>query len=346
MPITNTVFGTTADGKKANLFTLTNENDLLAKVTDFGAILTEMHVPDAQGCIADVTLGFDSLDRYVGEHPYFGAIVGRVANRIVGGRFTLDGKEYTLATNDGPNHLHGGNVGFDKALWKSEQIETPDGPALKLSHHSPDGDEGYPGNLSICVIYSLNNANELKIEMTATTDKPTPVNLVNHAYWNLSGHASGDILAHEMMINANKYTAVNEQVVTTGEIALVEGTPLDFRQPKTIGSRIAKTNGGYDHNFVLNGQAGQLSLAARAYEPNSKRVLEVHTTEPGVQFYTGNFLDGSIAGKGGAIYQKYAAFCLETQHYPDSVNKPQFPSMILRPGDTYRHTMVYKFYTL
>ena len=346
MGITSTVFGRTAEGKTANIFTFTNENDLLAKVTDFGAILTEMHVPDARGSIADVTLGFDSLDGYVGEHPYFGATVGRVANRIVGGRFTLDGKEYSLATNDGANHLHGGNVGFDKVLWKSEQIKTPDGPGLKLSHQSPDADEGYPGNLSICVIYSLNNANELTIEMTATTDKPTPVNLVNHAYWNLAGHASGDILGHEMMINADRYTAVDEEIITTGEIALVKGSPLDFRQPTTIGKRIAKTNGGYDHNFVLNGQAGQLRLAAKASEPNSRRVLEVHTTEPGVQFYTGNFLDGSLSGKGNAIYQKYAAFCLETQHYPDSVNKPQFPSTILSPGDTYQHTMVHKFYVL
>ncbi len=345
MNITRTDFGKTSDGEAVELFTLANDNGLVAKVTSFGAILTEMHVPDRSGKLADVALGFGALDGYLAKHPYFGATVGRVANRTSRGRFTLDGREYTLATNNGGNHLHGGNVGFDKAVWKAEEVQTPDAPALKLTHLSPDGDEGYPGDLSVAAVYSLNNDGELKIEMTATTNKPTPVNLVNHSYWNLAGQDAGDILSHEMMINADSYTPVDDKLIPTGDVAPVAGTPLDFRKPNAIGARIDQTTGGYDHNFVLNGEIGRMKLAAKAYESESGRVMEVHTTEPGVQFYSGNFLDGSITGKDGAVYNKHAGFCLETQHFPDSANRPEFPSIILRPGQTYRHEMVHKFYT-
>ncbi len=344
MNITKDDFGKTSQGQSVHIFTLTNDNGLVAKITNFGGIVTEMHVPDKDGQLADITLGFDNLDGYLGKHPYFGAIVGRVANRIAKAKFELEGKEYVLANNAGENHLHGGLKGFDKVVWDAEIIE---GPALKLSYLSKDGEENYPGNLSVTVVYSLTNDNELKLDMTAAADAPTPVNIVNHAYWNLKGAGCGDILDHEIMINAESFTAVDNALMPTGKIEKVAGTPLDFTKHQIIGSRFDQlTNDplGYDFNFVLNGQEGQLKLAAKVGDPSSGRVLEVHTTEPGVQFYTGNFLDGSLTGKGGAVYEQYAGFCLETQHFPDSVNQPNFPSIILCPGQTYKHEMIHKFY--
>jgi aldose 1-epimerase len=339
-------FGKTPDGTAVDLYTLTNRKGLTAKIITYGGIVTELHVPDRNGKFGDVVLGFDKLEGYLAGHPYFGAIVGRVANRIAKGKFTLDGKEYTVATNNGPNALHGGIKGFDKFVWKAEPLEAPDGMALKLSYVSRDGEEGYPGTLSTTVYYILKDSNELKINYQATTDKPTIVNLTNHSYFNLAGPASGNILDHELMLAADEYTPTDDTLIPTGETRTVRGTPLDFTTPKTIGSRIGEIPahiGGYDHNFALRGAGKKLELAARAYDPKSGRVMEMLTTEPGVQLYTGNFLDGKLKGKGGVAYQKYQAFCLEAQHYPDSVNHPNFPSVILRPGQQYKQTTVYKF---
>ncbi len=341
-------FGKTADGKDVDLYVLTNAKGMKAKVITYGAILTELDVPDRDGRLGDVVLGFDDLKGYLGAHPFFGATVGRVANRVAKGRFTLDGKEYKLATNNGPNALHGGLKGFDKKLWQAEQVPADNGVAVKFTYHSPDGEEGYPGDLAATVTYTLTNNNELRLDYTATTDKATPVNLTNHSYFNLAGQGSGDILGHELTLEAEKYTPVDDTLIPTGKIESVKGTPLDFTTPHKIGERIKEMRGnpgGYDHNFVLNGGGKSLALGARVVEPKSGRVLEMYTTEPGVQFYTGNFLDGSNKGKGGAVYNKHAGFCLEAQHFPDSVNHPNFPSMILRPGQTYKQTTVYKFST-
>jgi aldose 1-epimerase len=338
-------FGKTSDGKTVDLYVLTNPAGLKAKIMSYGALVTELLVPDRDGKLDDVVLGFEDLEGYLKGHPYFGATVGRVANRIAKGRFTLDGKEYKLATNNGPNALHGGLKGFDKVVWKGEAMETPDGPAVKFTYTSPDGEEGYPGNLAVAVTFTLTAQNELKIDYKATTDQATPVNLSNHSYFNLAGAKSGDILGHELMLVADKYTPVDDTLIPTGEIKSVKGTPLDFTTPATIGSRIGElkgTPGGYDHNFVLNSSDGKLALGARVREPKTGRVMEMFTTEPGVQFYTGNFLDGSNKGK-GAVYRKNAGFCLEAQHFPDSVNHANFPSVILRPGKTYTQTTVYRF---
>jgi aldose 1-epimerase len=340
-------FGKTPDGKEVHLFTLTNGRGMTAKIMTYGAIITELHVPDKDGKTADVMLGFDSLDGYLKGHPFFGAIVGRVANRIARGKFTLDGKTYTLATNNGPNHLHGGKEGFDKKVWQAAVIESDHGPAVRFRYTSPDGEEGYPGTLKAEVTYTLTADNALRIDYKATTDKATPVNLTNHAYFNLAGHGAGDILGHELMIAADKYTPADETLIPTGEIAPVKGTPLDFTTPTPIGKRIGALKevpgGGYDHNFVLRGGDKKLALAVRVRDPGSGRVMEMYTTQPGVQLYTGNFLDGTLKGKGGAVYKKHAGFCLEAQHFPDSVNKKEFPSVILRPGETYTQTTVYKF---
>ena len=346
--IQKTVFGKTKDGAAVDLFTLTNANGMKAKIMTYGAILTELHVPDRQGRSDDVVLGFDDLESYLKGHPHFGATTGRVANRIAKGKFTLDGKEYTLAVNNGPNSLHGGLKGFDKVVWKAESKEASEGVAVQLTYVSPDGEEGYPGNLTTVVNYTLTNQNELRIDYKATTDKATPVNLTNHSYFNLAGPQSGDILGHELTLAADEYTPADDTLIPTGEIRSVKGTPLDFTKAATIGSRIAQVadkTGGYDHNFVLRGKGKSLALAARAYEPKTGRVMEMYTTEPAVQLYTGNFLDGKLKGKGGVMYQKHQAFCLEAQHFPDSVNHPEFPSVILRPGQTYTQTTVYKFST-
>jgi aldose 1-epimerase len=339
-------FGKMPDGTAIALYVLTNASGTKAKVMTYGAILTELHVPDREGKFDDVVLGFDNLAGYLKGHPHFGSTVGRVANRIARGKFALEGKEYRLAVNNGPNSLHGGLKGFDKKVWKAEAMETADGAAVKLSYVSPDGEEGYPGNLSTTVTYTLTNQNELKISYVATTDKPTPVNLTNHSYFNLAGPQAGDILGHELMLAADSYTPADATLIPTGEIKPVRGTSLDFTRPVTIGARIAEVGGnpgGYDHNYVINGGGKSLTLAARATEARTGRVLEMYTTEPGVQLYTGNFLDGKLKGKKGVVYKKHQAFCLEAQHFPDSVNHPEFPSVILEPGKKYTQTTVYKF---
>jgi aldose 1-epimerase len=341
--VTKSSFGKLPDGHEADLYTLENAKGLIAKTTNYGAIITEVHVPDRHGKLADVVLGFDNLGQYLQKHPYFGATVGRFANRIAKGRFTLDGKTYTLAVNNGPNHLHGGLKGFDKMLWKAEPQS---GAAVKFSYTSPDGEEGYPGTLAAAVMMSLTDANELRIDYTATTDKATPINLTNHSYFNLA--AEGDVLGHELMIEADYFTPPDSGRIPTGEIKAVKGTPFDFTRPQAIGacfSQIEDRPVGYDHNFVLRKQGDTLALMARVYEPKSGRVMEAFTTEPGVQLYTSNYFDGSLTGKRGIVYQQHAALCLETQHYPDSVNQPKFPSAILRPGQTYQQTTIYKFST-
>ncbi len=334
------------DGKTARLFTLTNANGLVAKITDYGTILTELWVPDKNGVMTDVVLGFDNLESYLKGHPYFGAIAGRCANRIAKGKFTLDGKTYQLATNNRPNHLHGGVKGFDKHVWDAEPKTTPEGPALVLSRTSPDGEEGYPGTVKATCTYTLTNANELKVEFTATTDKPTIVNLAHHTYWNLGGAAAGDILGHTLQLNADHFTPVDATLIPNGGTPPVEGTCIDFRRAHQIGDDLEEMGGdpsGYDHNLILNGKPGELRWAARLADPKSGRQMELLTTEPGVQFYTGNFLDGSITGKEGVVYKKHWGLCLETQHFPDSINKPDWPSVVLRPGATYRHLMIHRF---
>ena len=344
--VKKTLFGKTAEGQEVHLFTLSNRGGLVAKVITYGALLMELHVPDERGHSADVVLGFDSLDGYLKGHPFFGTTTGRVANRIARGKFTLDGKEYQLAINNGPHHLHGGIKGFDKRVWTAKESLGAGGPRVKFEYRSPDGEEGYPGNLDVEVTYTVTDLNELRIDTRASTDKATPVNLTNHSYFNLAGAESGDILDHELTIFADFYLPVDETTTPTGEIAPVKGTPLDFTTPAAIGARIgqveAKTR-GYDHNFCLRSQDGSLALAARARDPKTGRVMEVYTTQPGVQLYTANYLDGSLVGKGGARYGKRDGFCLETQHYPDSVNRPSFPTVILRPGQTYQQTTVFKF---
>jgi aldose 1-epimerase len=334
-------FGTLPDGTAVDLYTLANANGLVAKVATYGAIITELHVPDRQGKLRDIVLGFDNLGQYLKGHPYFGATVGRVANRIAKGRFTLDGKTYALATKNGPNHLHGGLKGFDKVIWKAEPQP---GAAVRFAYTSPDGEEGYPGTLEVAVTITLTDANELRLDYRAITNKPTPVNLTNHSYFNLAGH--GDVLRHELMIAADHYTPSDSALIPTGEIRPVGGTPMDFTRPEVVGARFAQLHTvpvGYDHNYVLNSGGKGLALAARVYEPETGRVMEVHTTEPGVQLYTANFLDGSLTGKGGVVYLQHTGLCLETQHFPDSVNQPAFPSTIVRPGQTYSQTTVYKF---
>lgn len=336
------------DGRPVELFTLINAGGAVAKVLTLGGILTELQVPDRDGNPGDVVLGFDGLDGYLGDHPHFGATTGRVANRIANGRFTLDGKEYQLACNNGPHHLHGGPQGFVKQLWQGAPVETAGEVGVRLSYRSVDGEENYPGNLDVDVTYVLTASNELRIDYTAVTDAPTLCNLTNHSYFNLAGAGNGDILRHVLTLNADRYTPSDATLIPTGEQAPVRGTPMDFTQPSVIGSRFDQLTSdprGYDHNFVINRtEADQgLVLAARVRESSSGRVMEVWTTEPGVQLYTGNFLDGSLTGKGGAKYVRHSGFCLETQHYPDSPNQPTFPSVVLRPGETYRQTTVHRF---
>ena len=343
MTVEKSVYGTMPDGRQVDLYTLTNADGMKVKLTNYGAITVGVEVPDRDGKLADVTLGYETLEGWLKNAAFFGATVGRYANRIAKGKFTLDGKTYTLATNDGENHLHGGLKAFDKVLWGAEPVQTDKAVGVKFTYLSKDGEEGYPGNLSVTAVYSLTADNEFKVEFSATTDKPTVVNLAHHTYWNLAGPAAGDVLGHKVMLNADQYTAVDAGLIPTGELKSVGGTPLDFRQPTAIGARIAQVEGGYDHNFVLRPGTGGLTLAARVVEPTTGRVMEVRTDQPGVQFYSGNFLDGSVKGKGGVAYKKHFGFCLETQHYPDSPNQESFPSVVLRPGQTYRHTMVHKF---
>jgi len=349
--VTESDFGTTKAGNAVTLFTLTNKNALVAKVTTYGALVTELHVPDRNGELADIVLGYDDLAGYIGDSSHFGTTTGRVANRIAKGQFTLDGKKYQLATNNGPNHLHGGNVGFGKRAWQGKQVPSRDGPAVMFSYRSPDGEESYPGNLDVKVTYTLTDQDELVIDYKATTDKATPINLTNHSYFNLAGAGNGTILNHELEIFADYYTPVDATSIPTGEIAAVEGTVMAFTTPTAIGARIGQLPpegddpGGYDHNYCLRGQAGSLARCARVRDPQSGRVMEILTTEPGVQLYTGNYLDGSVAGKSGKVYSKNAAFCLETQHYPDSVNRAGFPSTLLRPGQVYSQKTVHRFST-
>ena len=339
-------FGKTADGKAVEAYTLVNKNGLKARIITYGAMLTEMHVPDNNGKFGDIVLGHDKLDDYLDGHSYFGVTTGRVANRIAGGKFTLDGSEYTLATNNDPNHLHGGTEGIDKKVWSARVSRSKAGPAVAFSYTSPNGEEGYPGNLKMKVTYTLTNNDELRIDYVATTDKATPVNLTNHAYWNLAG--KGTILDHILQINANHYTPVDATGIPTGEILKVDDV-MSFIKPTAIGARIDKLAGepgGYDHNYCLNKKEfGGLSLAARVEESTSGRVLEIFTTEPGIQFYTGNFLDGTEVGKGGWKYEFRNALCLETQHFPDSINHPQFPNTVLRPKQKYTQTTIHKFST-
>ena len=339
------LYGKTVDGKEVQIFTLTNNSGTVAKLTNYGAILVSLETADKNSKIADVTLGFDTLDGWVKSNdPYFGTTVGRVANRTAKGRFTLDDNEYDLAVNNGPNHLHGGIKGFDKVVWDAKLTSTEDEASVKFTYLSSDGEEGYPGNLTASVTYTLSNANELTISYEAITDKATPINLTNHTYWNLAGHDGGTVFDHELTINADSHTPVDEDLIPTGEIASVKDTPLDFTSPKPIGTDI-ESAGGYDHNYVINDSGGELTLAATVRCPSTGRVMEVHTTQPGVQLYTANFLDGSITGKNGFSYQKQGAFCLETQHYPDSINQPKFPSVVLRPGEVYSEKTMHKFYT-
>lgn len=332
----------------ARLFILTNVHGLIAKITDYGATLVELHAPDRDGRFADVTAGFDDVRGYQGkENPYFGATIGRVANRIAGAAFTLDGEVYRLAANDPPNHLHGGaHRSLDKVLWQATIEEGSGAPAVRFSYRSPHLEEGYPGNLDLAVTYTLTDDNELRLEYRATTDLATPVNLTNHAYWNLAGHGAGTILDHELMLRAGRYTPTDAALIPTGEIAPVRDTPFDFTHPRRIGDRIAELAappwGGYDHNFVLDTGDGRLRLAARLWEPVSGRLLEVHTTEPGLQLYSGNFLSG-VRGKEGARYQRYGLLCLEAQHFPDALHHSTFPSIVLGPGEEYRQTTVYRF---
>lgn len=342
-------FGKTPDGQTAQLFTLVNKNGARVKLTNYGGIVTSLEVPDRDGKLGDVVLGYDNLDGYIKSSPYFGCLVGRYGNRIAKGKFKLGGKEYSLATNNGANALHGGLKGFDKVLWAAKPMETKDGPAVELTYTSKDGEEGYPGNLKVTAVYTLTNSDELKLDYTATTDKETVANLTHHSYFNLKGAGSGDVLGHEMAIKAKQFTPVDETLIPTGELRPVKGTPMDFNTPTAIGARVEqkdeqlKFGKGYDHNWVVDKKLGELGLAARVYEPTTGRVMEVLSTEPGIQFYGGNFLDGTITGKGGKVYQFRNGFCLEPQHYPDSPNQPNFPSAVLKPGETYRNTIIYRF---
>lgn len=341
--IVKSEFGILPDSTKVSLYTLVNHSGITMKVTNYGGIITSLMVPDKNGKVADIVLGYDSLSGYLKAPSYFGALIGRYGNRIANGKFTLDGTGYDLAKNNGPNHLHGGVKGFDKVVWDAEEFKTDSAVGIKLHRISKDGEEGYPGNLDVTVTYTLNDNNTLVFDYTATTDKATPVNLTQHSYFNLAG--GGDIKSHELMIAASKYNVVDSTLIPTGELRELKGTPFDFTAAKPIGKDLEATGGkpvGYDHNFVLDTKSLS-DLAVRVVEPNSGRTMEIYTDQPGVQFYSGNFLDGTITGKSGIIYEQYSAFCLETQHFPDSPNQPAFPSTILKPGEKYHTSSVYKF---
>lgn len=336
-------FGTTSTGLAVEEYVLSNARGVRAGILSWGGILRTLEIPDRNHDMADVVLGFDSLAPYEARHPYFGTITGRFANRIAKGQFTLDGEKYTLATNNGPNHLHGGTNGFDRKVWKAFTSQTPSSASLTMTYTSPDGDEGYPGEVKTEVSYTLNDANELTIEYRATTTKPTPINLTNHAYYNLAGHTSGDILNHSLQIDADAYIPVDETSIPLGLLQNVSGTPFDFKTPHTVGDRITQVGLGYDHNYVLSLKPTPLKRAALLTDKTSGRTMEVLTTEPGVQLYTGNYLDGTLIGKGGAVYEKHAGLCLETQHFPDSVHQPTYPTTILRPGEVFTSTTVMRF---
>ncbi len=349
--ITKANFGKTADGQNVDIYTLTNKRGTEVKITNYGGIITSLKTKDRNGKLDDIVLGFDNLDAYLKGHPYFGALIGRYGNRIAKGRFTLNGQEYKLAVNNGENHLHGGIKGFDKVVWTAQPVKIRDGALLKLTYVSKDGEEGYPGNLRVIVVYRLTNTNELKISYSATTDKDTVINLTSHSYFNLAGQGNGDILNHSLFINAFRFTPTDAGSIPTGELKSVTGTPFDFTSSSVtrIGARIndddeqLKFGNGYDHNFVLNGPMGKLRQVAVVVEPNSGRLMEIWTTEPGMQFYTGNFLDGTLTGKGGKAYQRRSGFCLETQHFPDSPNRQSFPTTVLRKGELYHSLTVHKF---
>ena len=324
------------------LFTLTNKHGITVKITNYGGIITQILVPDKNGKTGDIVLGYDSLQPYVSNNPYFGAIVGRYANRIANGEFTLDGKKYTLAKNDGNNSLHGGIKGFDKVVWDFQEYSDTSIANLSLMYFSIDGEEGYPGNLKIGVNIILDNNDELKISFDAITDKPTPVNICNHTYFNLNG-GSSDVLKHELMIAADQYTEINNEFIPTGKLLDVFGTPMDFNKMTAVGERITQIKGGYDHNYVLRKKPGEMAEAARLFDPESGRMVTVSTTQPGIQFYSGNFLDGKIHGKGGIVYKQHYGLCLETQHFPDSPNQPGFPGTILKPGVPYSQQTIFRF---
>jgi len=343
------IFGKMPDGTAVDIYTLRNASGVEARITNYGGIVVSLKVPDRNGKFDDVVLGYDNLDGYLKNNsPYMGALIGRYANRIAKGTFKLNGTEYHLAVNNGANHLHGGLKGFDKVVWTAAPLRVANGAALKLTYVSKDGEENYPGNLTATVIYTLSDANELRIDYSATTDKRTIVNLTSHSYFNLAGQGTGDILKHQLFMNAGRFTPTDAGAIPTGELKSVRGTPFDFTKPTEIGARIdqddqqLKFGNGYDHNFVLI-KGKRLSLAAIVNEPTTGRVMQVSTTEPGMQFYSGNFLDGSITGKDGKVYQRRYGFCLEAQHYPDSPNEPKFPSVVLNPGQRYTQTTIYKF---
>lgn len=346
MSIQKSSFGKTAEGQELTLFTCTNAHGLVLKITDYGATVVALETPDRDGKLANITLGFPTAEGYLQRHPYFGSTVGRYGNRIAGGKFSLEGKDFTLATNNGPNHLHGGKKGYDALVWKAEDLKSDDGVGIKFTLRSPDGDEGYPGNLDVVATYTLTNANELRIDYEARTDQPTVLNLTNHCYWNLGGAGAGKILDHELLVAADKYLPIDATSIPTGELAAVADTPFDFTKAAKIGARIEELKQaphetkGYDHCFVLRGQKGELELAARVTDAASGRVMEILTTEPGIQFYTGNFLDGSEAGN---KFEQHDAFCLETQHFPDSPNQPTFPTTRLNPDQTFKSTTVHRF---
>ncbi len=347
--ITPTRFGSAPDGAPVMLYTLRNKNGMEARILNYGGIIQSLIVPDKNGNLSDVVLGYDTLDGYLTNSPYFGALIGRYGNRIAKGHFTLDGVDYTLAVNNGPNALHGGVRGFDKVIWQAKPGHSDLGQTLELAYVSHDGEEGYPGTLTVKAVYTLTDDNGIRLDYTATCDKDTIVNLTQHSYFNLAG--KGDILGHVVYLNADKFTPVDSTLIPTGELKPVDGTPFDFRTPTAIGARIGqndeqlKFGNGYDHNWIMNHPMGKLGLDARVIEPTTGRVLEVWSTEPGLQFYSGNFLDGTMTGKGGRVYQFRNAFAMEPQHYPDSPNHPNFPSVVLHPGETYHNTIIYKFPT-
>jgi aldose 1-epimerase len=345
------LFGKTGDGRPVDLYTLTNSHGLELRAMTYGGIIVSLRVPDKHGKLGDIVLGHETLEGYIPNTPYFGVIVGRYANRIANAAFILDGVKYALAKNDGPNSLHGGIKGFNQQIWEGKEFKNAKGVGVGFSYLSKDGEEGYPGNLKVNVSYTLTNENQLVVDYEATTDKATPLNLSQHSYFNLAGEGNGDILGHHLMLNADRFTPVDKTLIPTGELRPVKGTPMDFTKPTAIGARISDdyeqlvVGRGYDHNWVINRKDDSLTLAAKVHEPTSGRIMEVFTTQPGVQFYSGNFLDGTITGKQGHVYKHRYGLCLETQHYPDSPNHPEFPSSILRPGQTFKSQTVFKFST-